>query len=136
MTWNEAKDSLKVGKLIKLPEWTGFWYLTKEGNLNVFTAEGTISNEPHVGKYMDRIDWEETEGYRDIGGMIKALKSPGSIVKSAVREGIEGKLKFEKCPYPAIVISFVHEDMEVWVPTNEDLLAEDYVVWDTELLNQ
>ena len=135
MDWENAKKLLVDKKLIKVPEWTGFWYCTNEGDLKAFLAEGKIAM-PFIGKYKDRLDWEETDGLRDIGGLVKALKSEGSIVNYAVRNKTEGKIKYSDCPYPAIIIEDNSGKISVWNPSNEEILAEDYLVWNDEMLQR
>lgn len=133
LSWFEAESYANEGKFIKLPEWTGFWFL-KDGEFFAFTAEGQVAaSHEH---FKDRDDWEVTEGMRDIGGAIKALKSEGSIVKSFKRKAEpnyritmekEGKRKILVCTFKNIAPTD-------WCPMGNDLLAEDYVVVTPELL--
>jgi len=91
MNYTEAKHALAEGKKVKLPEWAGYWFIPKEGDaIKVFTATGDVIDTPYLDDYKNRTDWEVTDGSRDFGGAIKALKA-GKLVS---RAGWNGKNMF------------------------------------------
>jgi len=61
MTYEEAEKLLKVGKLIALPEWEGFWFNNiKTDETLVLTKEGEITENPwEICK--ERNDWRVVE---------------------------------------------------------------------------
>jgi len=61
MSFEEADELRKVGKLIALPEWDGFWFGNiKTGELLVLTKEGEITDSPN-DEFKTREDWIEVE---------------------------------------------------------------------------
>jgi hypothetical protein len=89
LSFDEAIAALKEGKRVKLPEWTVYWFMS-EGFYKVFTADCKILDTPYLSDYKNRTDWEITDGRRDFGGAIKALKAG----KSVARSGWNGKGMF------------------------------------------
>lgn len=134
MNQHEAITLLSLGKFVKLPEWQGFWF-DKNGEIKVFTYDGKILDSPFLSNYEFRTDWEVTDGKRDLGGALKALKTVGSLVDHIHRDGEKNRIiKFDYFTH-----LFIEEIPSVrstsdYIPTKEDLVAEDFVVFKTEWL--
>jgi hypothetical protein len=80
MTYAEAMADIYLGKMVKLPEWTGYWFKGPQGNILVMTRKGDVLDTPHLEDYKGRTDWEETDGLRDFGGALIAIRA-GKKVK-------------------------------------------------------
>lgn len=89
LTFDEAMVLLDEGKLVKLPEWVGHWF-KKDGEIKVFTREGNVLDTPYLSDYTNRTDWEQTDGLRDFGGALIAVKA-GKLI---ARSGWNGKGMF------------------------------------------
>lgn len=89
MDFNEAKQELEKGNRIKLPEWIGYWF-KKDGKILVHSRTGDTLDTPFLDDYKNRTDWELTDGSRDFGGALIALKA-GKLV---ARSGWNGKGMF------------------------------------------
>lgn len=131
---------LVEGKLVKLPEWIGFWYLNKVGELKAFTAEGRIE-EPYIGKYKDRLDWEETNGLRSYGGMMIGLLAPSTLIKKVTIVGNElcGTFElWESIPEDLTVKRICPDNRELtnWHPTGDELMSNNYLVWSNHILDR
>lgn len=90
MNYQDAITALEEGKKVKLPEWIGHWFMDENKNIMVLTADCKVLNTPLTNDYVNREDWEVTDGLRDFGGAIKALKA-GRLVS---RTGWNGKGMF------------------------------------------
>lgn len=134
LTFGEAEGLALEGKFIKLPEWRGFWFV-KDGDMKVFTSEGRILDTP-METFKERGDWEVTTGLRDIGGAIEALKLSNGVVEFVKRKGDPNyKISIERVGRKAFLTkSFKNISPVEWVPSNEDLLAIDYIVATPEIL--
>lgn len=139
MNWENAKLLLVDRKLIKLPEWIGFWYCDRNGDLKAFTAAGKIE-EPYIGKYKDRLDWEETDGYRSIGGALMAILGEDTISKNVIRMGevIVNTLSLghDHEGKEIITCTMPNGDVIPWNPTGDDLTKKDYLVFNDRILNR
>lgn len=86
MIYNEAIAALYLGKKVKLPEWVGYWFKPDESageeGIKVMTASGDVLDTPYLDDYKNRTDWEITDGSRDFGGAIKALKAGKLVARS------------------------------------------------------
>lgn len=61
MSYEEAEELLKIGELIALPEWGGFWFGNiKTGEVLVLTKDGEITNTPFE-EFKERKDWIKVE---------------------------------------------------------------------------
>lgn len=88
---------LEEGHKVRLPEWRGYWFMDKEGEVLALTKNGDIAipwiSEKHSVEYRlflhARKDWEIAEGL-DFGWAICALKA-GKLV---TRKGWNGKGMF------------------------------------------
>ena len=89
LSYDLAMLELDQGYMIKLPEWTGFWFKApaQQGErILVFTADCQILDTPHLEDYRNRTDWETTDGARDIGGAIRAMDA-GCLVSRNPESG-------------------------------------------------
>jgi hypothetical protein len=86
MDYIKAMQAVDSGCFIKLPEWRGYWF-KDEGRIKVFTKEGDVVENPYFDNYRSRTDWTITDGSRDFGGALIALKT-GKLV---ARKGWNGK---------------------------------------------
>jgi len=154
MDFLSALDALREGKKVKLPEWTGHWFM--EGDqIKVLTGNCTVLDTPYLEDYKNRTDWEVTDGLRDFGGAVKALKAG----KRVARKGWNGKNMFLfLLPAGTVPTKAIHDpalrqviESEVggetfealgsirmftadkkiltgWLASQTDILAEDWVV--------
>lgn len=87
LSYQEAVSALHEGYMIKLPEWTGHWFIDENGSVKVFTRTGEVLDTPNYDHYNMRQDWEITNGLKGFDFALLALKS-GKMVQ---REGWNGK---------------------------------------------
>lgn len=134
LNYSEAEPYAHEGKFIKLPEWTGFWFV-KNNEMHVFTADGRVLDTPD-DLHKERSDWEITDGFRDIGGAFKALKGFESLVKDFYRKGNRDyKVSIEKDGKNSyVILKYKVNAGTEWFPSSEELLAEDYVVATKDVL--
>lgn len=147
MNFEEALKKLDEGKKIKLPEWQGHWF-KKENQIFVETRTGEILNTPYIEDNKNRTDWEETNGLRDFGGALTAVKAGRKIA----RKGWNGKnmfafmvngstFKVNRSPLnefypegtevqyrPHIDLKAADGTIGVWNPNMMDILAEDWQI--------
>lgn len=88
MDYRKALKAMQEGAKVKLPEWTGYWFM-KEGEIRVLAKNGDLLY-PWLDKYNDRTDWEITEGSMGFDFAILALKNG----KMVARKGWNGKGMF------------------------------------------
>lgn len=70
MTYEEAEKLLKIGELIALPEWKGFWFNDiKTGKTMVLTKEGDVINTP-LDEFKERNDWLTVEATEEQGKLL------------------------------------------------------------------
>lgn len=63
MDFRNALKALYEGYKVRLPEWGGYWYVSKNtGLILVFTCNDTIEDSPWFDKYVNRTDWEIIHG--------------------------------------------------------------------------
>jgi hypothetical protein len=155
LNYTQAYGAMENGEKIKLPEWTGYWYM--EGNIiKVCTRKGEILETPYIADYKTRTDWAICDGSRDFGGALTALKAG----KKVARKGWNGKGMFiliaggynvpkeNLRPGTHITAEFLesrgvsemaitqHIDMWTadnkyvsgWLASQTDMLAEDWVI--------
>lgn len=60
LTFSQALEAIKEGKWIKVPEWTGYWFL-RGGKLVVKTWEGEELYTPWLLETVLREDWQIVE---------------------------------------------------------------------------
>jgi hypothetical protein len=106
MTLQQALIYLTEGHKIKLPEWTGYWFIpthlaesvtalmnskvvVMDGvdlhlhiapYIRVLTKDGDILDTPWIRAYSDRQDWETTEGKLGFDFAIRAMKNGKLVV--------------------------------------------------------
>lgn len=90
LSYQEAITAIHEGYMVKLPEWTGYWFSDENGSVKVFTRTGDILNTPNYDHYNMRQDWSITDGKFGFDFAILALKS-GKLV---TRSGWNGKAMF------------------------------------------
>lgn len=89
MNFEQAQDALAKGQKVKLSDWSGYWF-SNNGQIMVFTKDGDILDTPHIDRYKDRDDWEETDGKMGFDFALRALNNG----KKLQREGWNGKGQF------------------------------------------
>ncbi len=150
MNRDEVLFALETGKKVKLPEWTGYWFI-QDSEIKVMTKEGDIIGSPYIGLLDARDDWIVTNGLRNFGGALYALKAgkkvtregwngsdmyailmPGYPEGIAVNEitrvahGLEEGAKLIYRPYFQLFTA--QGDIAMWAPSGSDVLAEDWYV--------
>lgn len=147
LDFNQALEALEKGLKVKLPEWIGYWF-KKYGKILVHSRTGDTLETPFLDDYKNRTDWEITDGNRDFGGAIVALKAgkkvarkgwnglgmflylvPGSTFKvnrepllSIYTEGTEINYR------PHIDLKTADGSVATWSPSGSDALAEDWII--------
>jgi hypothetical protein len=89
LNFGQAIEALENGKKIKLPEWQGYWF-KEDDKIKVMSRTGDVLDTPYLEDYKNRTDWQITNGYRDFGGALTALKAG----KKVARQGWNGKGMF------------------------------------------
>lgn len=89
MDFSSAIVALESGEKVKLPEWQGYWF-KQDDLIKVMDRHGDIHHTPYLDDYKNRTDWEITNGMRDFGGALTAIKAG----KLLAREGWNGKKMF------------------------------------------
>lgn len=156
LNYQQALEALDKGLKIKLPEWVGYWF-KKDGKIAVFDRHGNVLETPFLQDYTRRTDWQITDGTRDFGGAILALKAG----KLLARKGWNGKGMFIVKQIPAEIgldiipkmqslpqsakdkllannqpINYANQMLIVnaegradsWVPSSSDCFAEDWEI--------
>jgi hypothetical protein len=141
MNYSEAIKEGHNGAKIKLPEWNGYWFWDG-AEMKVMTREGDVIGNPYTNDYKNRTDWEITDGSRDFGGALIALKA-GKLV---ARKGWNGKGIYielqrpdenSKMTHPYIFIDTTGlktnnpdapKSRVPWLASQTDLLAMDWVL--------
>lgn len=157
MSFEEAMDALAAGHKVKLPEWIGYWFIDQneralDKRIKVYDRHGDVLDTPYMGDYRGRTDWTITDGLRDFGGAIVALKAG----KKVARIGWNGKgmflwllpateVKKEWVKDPMLLEAFgdretlpclgsirmftaTKEVLTGWLASQTDMLAEDWMV--------
>lgn len=62
LTFSQALDLIKQGKMVKVPEWRGYWFL-KAGLIHVMTEDGIELDTPWTREQflILREDWQLVE---------------------------------------------------------------------------
>jgi len=60
LTFSQALEHLKLGGKIKVPEWTGYWFL-RGGKIWVKTFDGKYLDTPWLQETVLREDWQLIE---------------------------------------------------------------------------
>jgi hypothetical protein len=82
MNINEALSVLRDGGKVRLPEWTGYWFM-ENGKIKVFTRTGDILETPNFDNYSMRQDWVVADDKLGFDFVILALKAGKSVRKKA-----------------------------------------------------
>jgi hypothetical protein len=147
MIWKEALLALEQGMKVKLPEWTGYWFIDESASNNnildrirVFTRTGDTLATPFFHLYVDRTDWEITKGNLGFDFAIVALKA-GKMVRRAgwdpgVYAWIVGGMRLERkrfldkeiLPHISLVTSN-NKIINGFCATQIDMLAEDWELY-------
>ena len=158
MNLSDAYQQLKIGKKVKLPEWSGYWFISETTSaltpftetIRVFTKDGDVLDTPWIEKYKDRDDWEITEGRLDFGFALRALKSGKRVCRAGwngkgmylmLFEGQKDIAKAFGCGYgemrgefsfvDVIAIKSAQNTMVLgWHPSTPDMLSEDWQLVD------
>lgn len=147
MNFEEAMSALDGGQKVKLTEWVGYWF-KRDGKILVMDRKGDILETPYLEDFKNRTDWEITDGKRDFGGALIALKAG----KRVARTGWNGKnmflflvpgstFKVNRPPLLGIyeegteIKYHAHIDMKTasgevvpWLCSQTDALAEDWEI--------
>lgn len=143
MNLPSAIDALNKGNKVKLPEWTGYWFIPEElltttRKVHAFTKEGDVLDTPWFDKYSNRTDFEITAGKLGFDFALlaifhnKKVHSPGWGGEADKKAYIT--FFKESHPLhptgPCVVIFNDPENMEphLWLPDYLDLLRTDYEV--------
>lgn len=132
LTFEEAIEALNHGAKITLPEWTGYWFM-QDGQIKVMNRGGNVLNTPFLYDYEYRTDWQITDGKRDFGGALIAMKAG----KRLAREGWNGKgmwIEIQKpnedsrITLPYIFMHTAQGDYVPWLASQADMLSEDWII--------
>lgn len=89
MNYLDALRELSDGKKVKLPEWSGYWFLDKDSNpelhiekrIRVLTKDGDILDTPWCEKYKNREDWAVTDGALGFDWALRALMNGKQVFR-------------------------------------------------------
>lgn len=98
MNLQDSITLMKAGRKIKLPEWTGYWFIPQNlvvnesdpnpyKSIRVLTKDGDVLDTPWIDKYINRDDFQVTDGHFGFDFAILALKNG----KRVYRSGWNGK---------------------------------------------
>jgi hypothetical protein len=90
MNYSQAILSIKDGHAVRLPEWTGYWFLDKDGKMKAFTRNGEVVESLWTEKYQHRTDFQVCSTLLGFDWAINALKNN----KLVTRQGWNGKGMF------------------------------------------
>jgi hypothetical protein len=90
MNFNQAVMSILDGFAVRLPEWTGYWFLDTDGKMKALTRDGEIVESLWTEKYQYRTDFQICKPLLGFDWAINALKN-GKLV---TRKGWNGKGMF------------------------------------------
>lgn len=151
MNFEQALLSVFAGQKIRLSDWLGFWFIpldimeVSEGHVSidhicVFTRDGDILNTANFERYKDRDDWEvvsETGWSFDMA--LRFLKN-GKCIERAGWNGkglwvrmIKGNVSIDSQVIGYRRTSFleiksINDTLTPWVPSQTDLLANDWQI--------
>lgn len=145
MNYTEAAQKMKEGNKVKLPEWIGYWFIEANtpNQIAVMTRTGDINYTPYVDSYVNRTDWEVTDGLRDFGGALVALKAGKKVALPHWGSDVFISLSFAPIKHSSIdeegnskYIEMTHNYLYVtsrfglvpWNPTQPELLAENWTL--------
>lgn len=146
MKLQEAIASMCLGNKVKLPEWTGHWYIPedKQGdaedavkNIKVLAKNGDIYDTPWLDKYADRDDFHVTRGELGFDFAVLAMNNEKNVRRKSwttLRFVTSRKVEFEafnNLPNVSHTRTYlkVGNDNSVelgWRPSAADMLATDW----------
>lgn len=150
MNIQQAIECLMKGQKVKLPEWSGYWFMPDgvltdpvETRIRVFTKDGDILDSPWVEKYKDRTDFEVTYGKLGFDFAVRALKNGKHVSRHGWGKGgiyltmqvpdEHSKMTrryFYITVEPGCSKQFEENKPQLhrmpWVPNQTDMLAEDW----------
>ena len=147
MNLQEALQAIKEGKKVKLPEWSGYWFLDVNNDMiSVLTKDGDILDTPWFDKYEDRTDFEITEGRLGFDWAIRALKNGKKVTRKgwngknmwliyvpaekwSTSIGPSGSLVPNAHRLPWIAMKTVNDGLVPWLASQTDMLAEDWELY-------
>jgi hypothetical protein len=83
MTYTQAVEEIAKGSKVKLPEWQGYWFKDSDEQLKVLNKEGKMVACSQLLSCANRTDWEISQGTRDFGGALIALKAGSKVSRKA-----------------------------------------------------
>lgn len=86
LTFDQAMSLLDEGKLVSYLSGLGIG-LKRMVQSKYSAARGYVLDTPYLDDYKNRTDWEQTDGLRDFGGALVAVKA-GKMIS---RQGWNGK---------------------------------------------
>jgi hypothetical protein len=125
-TFDQAIMALQVGYFVRLPEWTGYWFLdSKDGGVKVYTRTGDVLDTPRYDDYCDRTDWVISTTRPGLGFdfAILALKAG----KRVARQGWNGKNMYVFLrPSAQIPVSIIQDIVSLPQSVKDELQASTY----------
>jgi Protein of unknown function (DUF2829) len=91
LSFNEAMKAMHSGFKIRLPEWTGYWFVNS-GEMSLLTRTGDLLNTPDFKKFGDRDDWEIALNGMGFDFAILALNAG----KLLTRASMTGRMIFKR----------------------------------------
>lgn len=126
MNIEEAVVTVLLGKKVKLPEWTGYWFRDEDGKtVKVLTKDGEILDSPWIEKYKDRDDFFIMEEGLGFDFAIRALKN----WKSVRREIWDQHIRLREDGAAIVRYDEKNNSIGIWNPTTYDLVADDWVLY-------
>jgi hypothetical protein len=85
LTFNEAMKAMHSGWKVRLPEWTGYWFMNN-GEMSLLTRTGDILTTPDFKKFGSRDDWEIAIQGMGFDFAMLALKAGKLLARAAWRD--------------------------------------------------
>lgn len=150
MNLREAVASMHLGNKVKLPEWTGYWYIPEDkqrqtvisneeafDGIKVLAKNGDIYDAPWIDKYKDRDDFAVTRGDLGFDFAVLALNNGKKVKRASFTQIKHIVLKeipfvFDADPetqlYSSVYVKIGKDDVVEfgWRPSAEDMLAKDW----------
>lgn len=116
MNLDEALQKLQEGEKVKLPEWTGYWFVPEgyasaniKDSVHVLCKNGDKLSTPWFDKYKDRTDFEVADGSLGYDFALLAMENG----KLLARRGWNGAAMFGFMrPADRLPIGFVRETIK------------------------
>lgn len=81
LNWHQARELLKAGFAIELPEFKGWWFV-KDDMTMVRTQNGELKDSPWIAKYKDRDDWRVSYQTMDFSQAIRFAQNGANTLRS------------------------------------------------------